>query len=849
MASTSEDIEENRDENENTEKDPNEQESEEKDPNEQESAEKDPNEQENTEEGLNGGNHEEITPRTLETLPEEPSDLKNPDEVLVPTDLKAEIAANEILLTWGPPAGLSKHQVSYEVEWKKQSDSQWTKAITRDHKYLIKNLATETDYDMKVSAYEKIIDPQEPEDSEPEPEKEKKLFEHMTIFPENSTVSQVGSEVEAFTQRTKELAKIVAELERTLEYQKRLNKGEKIPKRLESKLNMEILKPVRRKDCPKRILFIITNDMFARSPQLKASARMQTEITRLFERDWKGEGDIVRRIRNGTRAQILNEFEKLRQRLDFDSHKMFICIILSYGNVEGFRTMDEEMIEYQEIFSMFNGSNWLHFSEKPKFFFIDVQPMKMERTGDYPQDLRVKELSEDEVEIRWKPPKMFQSSQLNYLVHCYRLNDQKVHTKTHELIAKKTSCVLDEMQKDVTYKISVWSIQATTQKKRGLPSQTKYTLREKVLAPVSERLTAKSTTYDTITIYWPLPLENRKPPYFAKYKEKTADSFKRTLLPPNETEVNQGHVLNFLKSNTEYIIRLFAGNSRILNEVKMKTLAKHQPKDLKAKHITPFEIELTWATPSVYLRGSYRYHVFYQMKNSTENSVVTLVEQHTLTDLIPDVVYTIWVTAEKDKFMGDPSDSIECHTPRCGPQNLQVDAHERSIRVYWDEAVVPAETESLSYRARLQNDNIRPIVGEVLPTPDAKYNYACYFRDLWTDTQYTLVITTVIDEGDWDPPTEVPIKTRRDPLVSDLEPHANNFLVAYSNTLGIEVGEKRLGGIFVPTLLELLRDYYETKNIVEIMDIVEDEVQIRSAVTGKIRKVISINTLLSRPMF
>lgn len=53
MASTSEDIEENIDENENTEKDPNE----------QESKEKNPNEQENTEEGLNGGNHEEITPR------------------------------------------------------------------------------------------------------------------------------------------------------------------------------------------------------------------------------------------------------------------------------------------------------------------------------------------------------------------------------------------------------------------------------------------------------------------------------------------------------------------------------------------------------------------------------------------------------------------------------------------------------------------------------------------------------------------------------------------------------------------------------------------------------------------
>lgn len=81
--------------------------------------------------------------------------------------------------------------------------------------------------------------------------------------------------------------------------------------------------------------------------------------------------------------------------------------------------------------------------------------------------------------------------------------------------------------------------------------------------------------------------------------------------------------------------------------------------------------------------------------------------------------------------------------------------------MYWDEAIVPAETESLTYRVRLQNANIRPIVGEVLPTPDAKYEYACYFRDLWTDTQYTLVITTVIDEGDWDPPTEQQIKTRR----------------------------------------------------------------------------------------
>lgn len=45
--------------------------------------------------------------------------------------------------------------------------------------------------------------------------------------------------------------------------------------------------------------------------------------------------------------------------------------------------MDEEVIDYQEIFSMLNGANWVQFSEKPKFFFIDVHPIKTEKTGRY----------------------------------------------------------------------------------------------------------------------------------------------------------------------------------------------------------------------------------------------------------------------------------------------------------------------------------------------------------------------------------------------------------------------------------------------------------------------------------
>lgn len=49
-----------------------------------------------------------------------------------------------------------------------------------------------------------------------------------------------------------------------------------------------------------------------------------------------------------------------------------------------------------------------------------------------------------------------------------------------------------------------------------------------------------------------------------------------------------------------------------------------------------------------------------------------------------------------------------------------------------------------------------------------------------------------------------------DPRTSDLEPHDNNFMVAYSSTLGMEVGEKRQGGIFLPVLFENLRDHYDS---------------------------------------
>ena len=54
------------------------------------------------------------------------------------------------------------------------------------------------------------------------------------------------------------------------------------------------------------------------------------------------------------------------------------------------------------------------------------------------------------------------------------------------------------------------------------------------------------------------------------------------------------------------------------------------------------------------------------MKNSPENTIITTHEDYTLNELIPDVVYTIWITAEKDGLKGDPTDPIRCHTPRCG---------------------------------------------------------------------------------------------------------------------------------------------------------------------------------------
>lgn len=99
-------------------------------------------------------------------------------------------------------------------------------------------------------------------------------------------------------------------------------------------------------------------------------------------------------------------------------------------------------------------------------------------SGLYPKDLKIQELSLNELSVKWTPPELFEHFELNYLVNVYEFDQNKVYVKKHEIVSQEPSCLLSDLNAMTTYKISVWPVLAKTQKKKGWPNHTKYIIQD-----------------------------------------------------------------------------------------------------------------------------------------------------------------------------------------------------------------------------------------------------------------------------------------------------------------------------------------------------------------------------------
>lgn len=91
--------------------------------------------------------------------------------------------------------------------------------------------------------------------------------------------------------------------------------------------------------------------------------------------------DLIVKLHNGGKDDIMHELQKITSRKDFFSYSMFMCFIATHGNIEGFNTSDEHTIPYQDLFKMVSKNVWKDFMDKPKIFFIDTCRTRMDKRG------------------------------------------------------------------------------------------------------------------------------------------------------------------------------------------------------------------------------------------------------------------------------------------------------------------------------------------------------------------------------------------------------------------------------------------------------------------------------------
>ena len=91
--------------------------------------------------------------------------------------------------------------------------------------------------------------------------------------------------------------------------------------------------------------------------------------------------DLVLKIHNGSKKDILQELHKITARKDFISYSMFMCFIATHGNLECFHTSDENTVTYHELFGLVSQKEWKDFKDKPKIFFIDNCRTRMDKRG------------------------------------------------------------------------------------------------------------------------------------------------------------------------------------------------------------------------------------------------------------------------------------------------------------------------------------------------------------------------------------------------------------------------------------------------------------------------------------
>uniref|UniRef100_A0AAR2LEQ9 Collagen, type XII, alpha 1b n=1 Tax=Pygocentrus nattereri TaxID=42514 RepID=A0AAR2LEQ9_PYGNA len=347
-----------------------------------------------------------------------------------------------------------------------------------------------------------------------------------------------------------------------------------------------------------------------------------------------------------------------------------------------------------------------------------------------PTNLETSEVTHYSFRVTWLPP--------DEPVERFRIEYVPVIGGKTEVVrmyadGEENTLVLNNLTPMTEYVVNVYSMIGDDSSEPLKGTETTLPL------PPAGKLRINEVTHSSMRLHWDAaPGKVRK--YIITYKPEGGE--------PKEVEVG-GDVttlpLTSLRSQTEYDVTVTPvydegpGNRMIGSEI---TDVVPAPKNLRFSEVTQTSFRATWehGAPDVAL-----YRVGWTKKGENNFQYVILTSEettHVLTDLDPDTLYDVTVTAiypdesESEDLMG--TQRTAANGP---PQNLQVfNATTTTLTVKWDHAPGPVQNYKINFQPVAGGKNLSTQVG-------GKKN-SVVLQKLTPDTPYSITVTSVYRTGE-----------------------------------------------------------------------------------------------------
>uniref|UniRef100_A0A669CR94 Collagen type XII alpha 1 chain n=1 Tax=Oreochromis niloticus TaxID=8128 RepID=A0A669CR94_ORENI len=344
-----------------------------------------------------------------------------------------------------------------------------------------------------------------------------------------------------------------------------------------------------------------------------------------------------------------------------------------------------------------------------------------------PKNLRVFNATTTTLTAKWEPaPGTVQNYKITYRPVAGG------EALTTQVGGKKTSVILQKLEPDTPYSVSVAAVYPT-----GISKDISEEGRTKALGGV-KNLQVTDPTTSSLKVRWE-PAEGNVRQYRIFYVPASGGA--EDMVSGGTTNT----ILRNLLSNTPYtvtVVPVYPEGEGLRQSDKGKTLPRMPPRNIQVYNPTTNTLNVRWE-PATGQVQQYRvvYAPFTGARPSESVLVPGSINNAFLDNLIPDTPYSVSVTALYADGEGSLVKDNGKTLPRAGPRNMRVfDATTSTLTIGWDHAEGPVRQYRIAY-APMTGDPIT----EFTVVPGNRNN--AMLQNLLPDTPYNITVEAIYAEG------------------------------------------------------------------------------------------------------